>query len=315
MRPYVSIICITYNQKNYIESAINGFLSQIVNFDIEILIADDASTDGTQIIIKKYLDLFPNKIKFFESEKNSGGKKNWNNLINKSLGKYIAICDGDDYWIDNYKLQKQTNILDNNSEYDLVFTDFDMIIKDKIVKSVFKNKILPIPVLFDEILVSKPYLAPQSWLFRGKYREIILEYNNPINNFVDGTFPLLLEVSHSSKIFFMNESTIAYRKHKKSVTGTNDLNKIKLFITGVYEIQKYYSRKYNVHELLLNSIHKNYYKNITPYAIALNDKKLIQSIKKYNKNKKIFLSVILFLSKLYIFRLFIYLLIKLRKFF
>lgn len=311
MSPYVSIICITYNQKDYIESAIKGFLSQVVDYDVEILIADDASFDGTQEVISRFVALFPKKIKFFKFHKNKGGKENWNYLIDKAAGKYIAICDGDDYWIDDYKLKKQTNVLDNSPEYDLVFTDFDMILKGRVIKAMFKNKKLPTPIEFKEILVSKPYLAPQSWLFRSKYKEVILEYNSIKNNFVDGTFPLLLEVSHSSKIFFMNECTLAYRKHEGSVTGTRDLNKIKKFITGVYEIQKYYSEKYSVQESILNSIHKSYYKNILPYAIATNDKELIIQIK--NNYKNIFISTILFISRIYLFRIFISLLIKLRK--
>ena len=117
--PLVSIDCITYNHKQYIRDAIEGFLMQITNFPVEILIHDDASTDGTAEIIREYEKQYPWLIKPVYQTENQYSKHNSFISISKiqygrALGKYIAFCEGDDYWTDHYKLQKQVDFLESN---------------------------------------------------------------------------------------------------------------------------------------------------------------------------------------------------------
>lgn len=112
----VSIICVTYNQEKYIERAIDSFLMQKTNFNYEIVIHDDASTDCTQHIIKKYEVKYPNLVRTIIEEKNihSQGKSVFEHSLLDIKGKYIAMCDGDDFWIDENKLQKQYDALEKN---------------------------------------------------------------------------------------------------------------------------------------------------------------------------------------------------------
>ena len=117
----VSTIMITYNHNPYISQAIEGFLLQKTNFKIELIIADDASTDQTQEIIKKYYKSYPDIIKPILREKNIGANLNWIDAFKKCSGKYIALCEGDDYWTDPFKLQKQVDFLEENAEYSLCF--------------------------------------------------------------------------------------------------------------------------------------------------------------------------------------------------
>lgn len=112
----VSICCITYNQEKYIGHAIESFLMQQTNFKYEILVGDDCSTDATRTIIEDYRQKYPDIINFIKNPKNMGGTKNQANLMRQAKGKYIAICDGDDYWIDSLKLQKQVGFLDENPD-------------------------------------------------------------------------------------------------------------------------------------------------------------------------------------------------------
>ncbi len=115
----VSICCMTYNQESYIKDAINGFLCQKTNFDYEIIIHDDCSTDNTANIVKEYQEKYPELIKAILQKENqySKGKNILNFCLAEASGEYIAICEGDDFWTDEYKLQKQIDILDANTQY------------------------------------------------------------------------------------------------------------------------------------------------------------------------------------------------------
>ncbi len=121
--PLVSISCITYNHAPYIRECLDGFMMQQCNFDFEVLIHDDASTDGTQEIIKEYQAKYPNIIKPILQTENqwSKGVRGMNPRFNfpRAQGKYIAMCEGDDYWTDSLKLQKQVDILERHPEIDI----------------------------------------------------------------------------------------------------------------------------------------------------------------------------------------------------
>jgi glycosyltransferase involved in cell wall biosynthesis len=124
--PVVSVCCITFNHEKYIEEAIVSFLEQKTEFPIEILIHDDASTDRTAEIIKKYTQSYPSLIKPVLQDENQYSKGfNINPIFNysRAKGDYIAICEGDDYWPDRKKLQKQVDFLNANSDYVIVYTN------------------------------------------------------------------------------------------------------------------------------------------------------------------------------------------------
>jgi glycosyltransferase involved in cell wall biosynthesis len=127
--PLVSITCITYNHVNFIRDAIEGFLMQETTFPVEILIHDDASTDGTAEIVSEYEAKYPKLIKPVYQNENqySQGKKPSQFLHAMTLGKYIAACEGDDYWTDPCKLQKQADFLKENNEYVICFHDSLMV--------------------------------------------------------------------------------------------------------------------------------------------------------------------------------------------
>ena len=112
--PLLSIFCITYNHAPYIKDAIEGFLQQKTNFPVEIVIHDDASTDGTDNIIKEYEKKYPELIiPIYEKENqySQGVRINRDIMMPKIRGKYMAICEGDDYWTNPNKLQKQVDYL------------------------------------------------------------------------------------------------------------------------------------------------------------------------------------------------------------
>jgi glycosyltransferase involved in cell wall biosynthesis len=118
--PLVSISCITYNHENFIRDAIEGFLMQKTTFPVEILIHDDASTDNTANIIIEYETTYPQLIKpIYQTENKYSTQRGYITRIQneRTRGKYIAKCEGDDFWTDPLKLQKQVDFLENNPEY------------------------------------------------------------------------------------------------------------------------------------------------------------------------------------------------------
>lgn len=126
--PLVSVCCQTYNHKNYIAQAIVSFLMQKTNFNFEILLRDDASIDGTAEICKLYSEKYPTLIQLLAYKENQfqKGVRPFLDNVKRARGKYIALCEGDDYWTDPYKLQKQVDFLEANPDY--VFTFHDAVI-------------------------------------------------------------------------------------------------------------------------------------------------------------------------------------------
>lgn len=128
----VSISCITYNHAPYIRQCIDGFLMQQTNFAFEVLIHDDASTDGTTEIIKEYEAKYPEIIKPIYEEENQWVKGRRGSAVfnfPRAKGKYIALCEGDDYWTDPLKLQKQVDFLEDNPNYVMCSHCYDTLIE------------------------------------------------------------------------------------------------------------------------------------------------------------------------------------------
>ena len=128
--PTVSVSIITYNHKNYIGRAIDSVLAQQVNFNYEIIVGDDCSTDGTQEIVASYQQRYPNRIQtILHPTRYQGIPGRLNNVTNlyACRGKYIAMLDGDDYWVSPDKLQRQVDFLDQNPDYALAFHDIKVV--------------------------------------------------------------------------------------------------------------------------------------------------------------------------------------------
>lgn len=124
--PLVSICCLSYNHAPFLKDCLNGFLNQEIDFPIEILIHDDASTDGSEEIIKEYAEKYPDIIYPLYETKNqySNGCKGRMDLTfnyNRARGKYIAYCEGDDFWTDHKKLKKQVDFMESHPDYSVCF--------------------------------------------------------------------------------------------------------------------------------------------------------------------------------------------------
>lgn len=117
----LSVFVVTYNQERYIRQCLESIVAQKMNFEYEVIIGDDCSTDGTGAICDEYAAKYP-QIRVYHHPKNLGLLGNWEFVMNKCMGEYIALIEGDDYWIDKNKLQRQVDWLDAHPDYTLTFT-------------------------------------------------------------------------------------------------------------------------------------------------------------------------------------------------
>ena len=124
--PLVSVKMLTYNHVPYIAQAIEGVLSQKTDFPFELVIGEDCSTDGTREIVFRYAEAHPDVIRVVTSESNVGMKANGRRTTQACRGKYLAWCEGDDYWHRDDKLQLQISFLEGNADFGLVYSDYDL---------------------------------------------------------------------------------------------------------------------------------------------------------------------------------------------
>jgi glycosyltransferase involved in cell wall biosynthesis len=183
--PLVSISCIAYNHKEYIHQAIDGFLKQKTTFPVEVLIHDDASTDGTTNIIREYEKKFPKLILPIYQTENQymrGVKPALAFNFPRARGKYIALCEGDDYWTDPLKLQKQIEFLEANPDHVLCFHKIKTLIKDQLledngIEERYKRAIEKNGLTTLDLLEQGNFIHTCSVVFRNKIPKIPFEYN------------------------------------------------------------------------------------------------------------------------------------------
>lgn len=127
MSVMVSVVMITYNHEQFIEEAVRGVVSQKTTFPFELVIGEDFSTDNTRQVCKALAEEFPDLIRLLPSEKNYGMMSNFIRTYNVATGKYIALCEGDDYWTVENKLQRQYDFLEANEDYSYCFHDCNLV--------------------------------------------------------------------------------------------------------------------------------------------------------------------------------------------
>ena len=240
----VSIICTNYNKGDWVREAIDRFLNQKTNFDFEIIIIDDASTDHSYKIIQEYQNKFPEKVRTFRNEVNLGITKTWKKICREAKGQYIARCDSDDFWIDPLKLQKQVDLLDASIDSLWSNTEFDMVDLDGnlIQKNAFANKALPLIDSYEEMLVMKGMTMASTWLVdTALMQDVSAQISDTA---ADDTFELQLELFKRTKISFLSDSTTVYRMNLGSDSKPMTLETAEKRFTGILDSQIKYLNKY-----------------------------------------------------------------------
>jgi glycosyltransferase involved in cell wall biosynthesis len=241
----VSVYLITYNHEKYIAQAIESIVSQKVNFEFELVIGEDLSKDNTRAICEQYSKAYPAIINLLPSDKNYGPIPNAIRTLAACTGKYIALCEGDDYWTDPCKLQKQADFMDTNEDFSLCFSDVGIL--DEMGLSNHNN----FPPLQKEVYTIEDVITagycfiPTVTLF---FRNIL---PNPMPDFfrkaVSGDIALHLLLTDKGKARYFREKTAVYRHHPGGITKSEENIKVrddKEFLLYV-QANEYFGYKYD----------------------------------------------------------------------
>lgn len=282
MTPTVSICLITYNHDRFVADALKGILEQQVDFPCELLIADDASTDETRGVIDGILSASDTKFKIRKlyAEKNSGMSQNFFGCISSANGKYIALCEGDDYWIDKNKLNKQISIMEANENISICFHRCEE--RDELGVNY-----LDITPAFTKSIFTHEELAKNNFIytlssFSRNYKTLIPDW---VFDLPAVDYPFHLLVSKYGNIHFLNEVLGVYRKHQAGVWSPKSYQE-KIWLT----INKLLVPlvDYEIKQDLKNCLKENITNNVYRYFISSIDTdnkdeflQMLSSLKQY----------------------------------
>lgn len=247
--PLASVCIITYNHEKYISQAIESVLMQKTNFAWEIVIGEDCSQDFTAQILSKYKDKFPNQITLILQEKNVGAIRNaYEFSIPACRGKYIAFLEGDDYWTDEFKLQKQVDFLESNPDYGLVHGDVNHYYQESnsMIMAYNRTNSIKIPQgsIFEDLLIPSHLIKTMTVCFRKELVEKYFNYGIAIERkWLLSDLPLWLDISYHSKIHYFDAVFATYRLADESASRSKSVEKKYQYFLSVLDIFKVYTQK------------------------------------------------------------------------
>lgn len=282
--PLVSVKMITYNHAPYIAKAIECVINQKVEFPFELVIGEDCSTDGTREIVIDYQKKYPDIIRVITSDENVGAKKNGYRTTMACRGKYIAFCEGDDFWHCDEKMTIQTSYLEQTPECGLVFSNYDLYYYDEKKKienyNNTINKKIEKPCLID--IVGKK-VDIRTCTVQARNDLIVKIINNDSflhqsDYFQMGDIQLWAEISAISKLHYIDKSLSTYQITKNSVTQSRNIKK--RFSINDCEMYLYLCKKYNLPKYIRRSHEEKWKRECLIHGFILNDIKIAQAVKK-----------------------------------
>lgn len=223
----LSVCITTYNHEKYIAQAIDSVLMQRTNFNYEIIIGEDDSTDNTRAIVKEYKNRYPDKIRLFLNNRKNviyingrpTGRWNFINVLKQAKGRYIALCDGDDYWTDPNKLQKQTDFMDNHPECAICFHNVTVFDEDGKHKPLTHRPENPKEIFTLEDLLSGNFIHTCSVIFR---RGLFREFPQWFYECKMGDWPFHILNAHHGDIGYIDEVMAVYRAQSTGVWSSKN---------------------------------------------------------------------------------------------
>ena len=217
----LTVLVVTYNQEQYVRNSLDSIISQNLNFDYEVIIGDDCSTDNTPAILAEYAAKYP-FIHVYHHPNNMGHVGNWEFCLNHCHGEYIAILEGDDYWLDAHKLQKQVDHLDTHPEVALTVTNIKPVYEQGAIRRSFEFETMGEHTWKrDEVCGKGWYILSSSSMFRNVFQNFV--FPKEIHIADSYLFPYLLDVTTGLTYVFPEQMT-AYRQHPNNVSAKSSLS-------------------------------------------------------------------------------------------
>lgn len=278
--PLVHTRTMTYMHEGFIRDCIEGILMQKTTFPVRVLIHDDASTDKTPSIVREYEKRYPHLISACYQNENTYRMNREEKVRRKKpfmdlcVGKYEAICEGDDYWTDPLKLQKQVSFMENNEDYSMCFHNANVIFDNSDSLLIFKD--LETRLYSMEEILREWTIPTASVVFRRD----LYDHNKARNkNYIYGDIILFLNLASRGKVYCINEIMSVYRRHKGGVTAKQSKSRVewrKRFIQHHKEIQKNFSNLEDIE----NEIISKAYMNLSYEEIKCRDIRFVTSLLK-----------------------------------
>lgn len=247
-RPEVSIISLAFNQAPYIRECLDGIVSQQAPFTFEVIVNDDASTDGTADIIREYAARYPDIVRpVFHSENQYSRHRDFNRilapLVGMARGRYIAFCEGDDYWTDPHKLQKQVGFMDARPELSICFTDFSRYFQEsgRTEPGILTEKD---ELTIDDMLDYNQISTPTAMVRAGILRDVMTELCRG-RAYAMADYPMWLEVMQHGNAGRINSAMVNYRVLTESASHFTSKKKFFHFLLSGHDVQIFYARKYH----------------------------------------------------------------------
>ncbi|GAW66657.1 glycosyl transferase family protein [Geoanaerobacter pelophilus] len=252
----LSVLIITYNHEKFIAQALDSVLMQTVNFDYEIVIGEDCSTDGTRDIVLAYLDAHPDKIRLLLPEKNLGMHRNFVETYRACRGEYLALLDGDDYWSSRDKLQQQVDFLDANPGCAICFHPVAIATAEDPSASVTFPEGFDRAVSTLEDLVVENFIPTCSAVARGG---LITEFPEWFFSLRQGDWPFHVMNAQHGDIGFLNDTMAVYRVHAGGVwSGEKLAPRLEAIVEAYSAINDHLGRKYD--HLVRREMARYYYR-------------------------------------------------------
>jgi glycosyltransferase involved in cell wall biosynthesis len=289
--PLVSVKMITYNHASFIREAVESIVNQRTDFPFELVIGEDCSTDGTREIVFEYQEKYPHIIRVITSDKNVGAKKNSRRTSKAVRGKYIAFCEGDDYWHNQDKLQKQADYLENHPDCGLVHSSYDVyhVKSGKRITDFINYRQYRIPEnpSVSDIVDGKGRVLTCTVMVRRALCEEISEadpYLHQSDHFLMGDTQLWAEMAAKSRLHFIPASLATHIITEESATRSKHVRKILRFEISGAELQLYLCSKYNLPRWLRDKYDMNLAESSLLLALHDRNTKLADEIR--DKKKK-----------------------------
>ncbi len=280
-KPLVNVVMITYGHEKFIAKAIEGVLMQQCDFNVELIIANDNSPDNTDEIIKSIIANHSNSswISYSNHTSNKGMMLNFIWALKQVKGKYIALCEGDDYWTDPLKLQKEVDFLEKNKDVNIVHSDFDWFNESigELTVNYYKSINYSLPEKYD---IKHFFLNPKARTLTVCFRAINLIGFNKIlsnNNWSVGDTPLLLYVVKDKKIGYINESTGVYRRGIETTSVSKNASKqFKYWLNASSKVKYFFYDYYGLNDKeIKKKLDNDYYDGMFNVAIPAKKYKYI----------------------------------------